>query len=594
VWDLAFIGAGSSTAYYIDTLGKAYDHSKTLLFGNTGDNPWAGKRGFSIDFINHSRRQIDFPSQTTTAHPRWKGARSTKIFVKRAKFAEDAARIIAQAIPKEQCISEKITAEGIQKSAAGGTYDIVTETRTWKVKKVVFAAGAGGHREPKYKDSKIAAAQAYEMDAPPGLRGTRVIDMDHFIREVVNPSGGPPGRRKGKRKRKVVVIGPNAAIDVVAAARLFRWDVVWFSGDPAFLPGTFYLDPPYEIQKVERVDAVHVDVVKAGQTLTVYYCEQKKSGAIPHLRTTDCSVPQDSKNKVENVDYVVYGIGGRGTVSALIEKTLAAELKEMYEGSFKFAPADYSKTLKPRTDLPVELQEYINDRIRKVDPIPKNEGFEARLVQWVEENAKKNTEGKALLGLKDVRGGLEVIGAAAEAHPKGRAEDKPGGVTATLSSDVLASGQLTYIRAAMAARNRFIPSAIVRQVDFGHSNADVLRSYISIHYPNIEGKKYEDAATEAITLVMALGRDDRIPHGYTRQQDRIIREHLDLLNKACAKGETIEEVKSRVIVMGQAIMTSIRKSTIAASYIKLLKDTGKYDAWETKEHAKMKSLGLEA
>ena len=69
----------------IDTLGPHHDHSTTLLFGETKENPWAKQRGITIDFINHARRQIDLPSRNTNEYP--KGARSTGMFVKREAFA---------------------------------------------------------------------------------------------------------------------------------------------------------------------------------------------------------------------------------------------------------------------------------------------------------------------------------------------------------------------------------------------------------------------------------------------------------------------------------------------------------------------------
>ena len=101
VYELAFIGAGSTTAYYIDTLGPWHDHSTTLLFGETDKNPWAGQRGFSIDFINHARRQIDFPSNNTTDYPLASHERrSTKIFTKRQAFANTSCC----AWPSENCI----------------------------------------------------------------------------------------------------------------------------------------------------------------------------------------------------------------------------------------------------------------------------------------------------------------------------------------------------------------------------------------------------------------------------------------------------------------------------------------------------------
>ena len=265
VYELAFIGAGSTTAYYIDTLGPMHDFSTTLLFGDTKNNPWAGQRGDSIDFINHTRRQIEMPSRNVTDYPG--EARTTEMFMKRAVFANTAAETIARAIPEENCIKAAIDKNGISKPKGMDHYEIKTDKGTYKVKRVVFAAGAGGHKEPGFKD-KLEVGKAYEVDVDPSLRGKgkQVIDMDEFIRDVVH-----------LKKGKVIVMGGNAAIDAVAAAKLYDWDVIWFASGPAYLPGTFYMDRPYEIQKVPRFDAVHVDVVAESTKLErSYWCRPRE------------------------------------------------------------------------------------------------------------------------------------------------------------------------------------------------------------------------------------------------------------------------------------------------------------------------------
>src|SRR5262249_29679800 len=174
VYELAFIGAGSTTAYYIDTLGPDHDHSTTLLFGDPTLNPWAGQRGFSIEFINHVRRQIDLPSRKVAA-PAPSTGRTTAIFVGRPDFAEDAAKTIAKAIPETNCIKPAIK-QGADESErgitrTGGIYHIETvDGKVYKAKSVIFAAGAGGHKAPIYKASS-GPAKSYEVDAAPNLRG---------------------------------------------------------------------------------------------------------------------------------------------------------------------------------------------------------------------------------------------------------------------------------------------------------------------------------------------------------------------------------------------------------------------------------------
>ena len=66
VYTLAIIGSGSTAAYYIDTLGPAHDHSRTIVIGE--QNPWIHKRGQGISYVNHTWRQIGLPSSNITAY----------------------------------------------------------------------------------------------------------------------------------------------------------------------------------------------------------------------------------------------------------------------------------------------------------------------------------------------------------------------------------------------------------------------------------------------------------------------------------------------------------------------------------------------
>jgi hypothetical protein len=554
IYDLAFIGAGTTTAYYIDTLGPWHDHSTTLLFGDTKKNPWAGQRGFSIDFINHARRQIDFPSKNITDYPlEGDEKRSTGMFMKRRRFARHAAAIIAAAIPESQCIKDEIERGGISKPDAN--YQIKTKGgAVYRVKKIVFAAGAGGHKAPAYKEG---TGKAYEMDVPSTLRGTQVIDMDRFIRDVVQTD--QPGR--------VIVVGPNAAIDAVAAAKLCKWEVVWFAGAPAFLPGTFYMDKPYELQKVERFDAVHVDVVPAGKKMDVYFCNQVKSGLDKHERSTVCARTISEKQCIKGVDFIVYGIGPLGTLGSLLAKELIEELEPVYEETFKFAPGKYEI-------LPSDLSEYVNKRLAKI--IPENSTKEAELVAWAQKQKESRGAGKAFLGLKTKDSGLLVFGAAAEAHAPTRTMvgSDPGSVRAAVSSDVLTHGQLTYIRAAIVAHNQFIPASVGQRVDFGHANADILRAHLAAKYPDIGNAKVDlddTVATRIIEVVMTLARDRRIPHGYTRDQEQLITRALEEIDRAFGSGSGLTQLQARVTRLGNDLIKSIAKANVNPTYLQWLK-----------------------
>ena len=619
VYELAFIGAGSATAYYIDTLGPLYDHSTTLLFGDAGKNPWKEQRGFSIDFINHVRRQIDMPSHKVGEYPT--GARTTELFVKRQDFAEDAAAVIAKAIPEANCIKVPITENGISRDPKTQLFHIHVERRTeynvayhektYKVKNVVFAAGAGGHKVPALKGDD-PTAPSYDLDVEPADRWKilpNVIDMDAFIRHrVLNPPA-PKALLKGK----VVVMGGNAAIDAVAAAKRYGWEVIWFSGDPAFLPGTFYMDAPYSLQAVERRDAVHVEVTQTGGKLNVYYCDQIRKDPGKHLRADECKRPRQGQNgkKVEQgVDYIVYGIGQAGTLGKLLAKELYEELDVEYEKTFKFAPGTHET-------LERDLAEYVAKRSK--NQIAKNDKMEERLVAWETNRVK----GKAFVGLTSTKKELDralwgaggphtrsstllVIGGAAEADPKSRPDPKTrvspvgagiGSVTGAVSSDVLTPGQLAYIRAAVVAHNQFIPPSVGQRVDYGHANADILRAHLAAKYSDIgEGKldPTDSIATRAIQIIMGLARDRRIPHGYTAQQEGIISRWLGILNASFRASDSLPIMQMRLTNMGNEIAESISKANLNPTYMTWLKaNTTEYDAFKKEQLAKADALKLD-
>src|SRR5205814_4464687 len=75
-----------SSDLYLDTLGPAYDHSKTVVIGR--ENPWLRERGHGISYINHTLRQIAMPSQNVTEYG------GNESFVNRREFAESATEVI--------------------------------------------------------------------------------------------------------------------------------------------------------------------------------------------------------------------------------------------------------------------------------------------------------------------------------------------------------------------------------------------------------------------------------------------------------------------------------------------------------------------
>src|SRR3954470_11593931 len=92
IYELAIIGAGTTTAYYLDTMGHAYDHSTTVVIGK--ENPWINQRGHGISYINHTQRQIAMPSVNYTQYG------GNESFANRAKFGRAAEALIAHFVKR--------------------------------------------------------------------------------------------------------------------------------------------------------------------------------------------------------------------------------------------------------------------------------------------------------------------------------------------------------------------------------------------------------------------------------------------------------------------------------------------------------------
>lgn len=265
-YTLAIIGSGATAAYYLDTLGPAHDHSRTLVIGE--QNPWIHKRGQGISYINHTWRQIAMPSANVTAYG------GNESFANRTEFGRLAEAVISRRAGRWV----KASVTRIEKLGKG-VYKLSYDDRgpkSVKAEKVVFTAGAGASRKPPEAEQNSTVQNR-----------ARIIDMDTFIRDkAVQEKGG------GKR---VVVWGSNAAIDAVAAAKKHGWTIAaWLyskDGPPAWLPGTRYLSEPYKLQEVNHhvyTDRKRIKIKDSGNLLKVL----------------------DGNDTVaDTVDYVVYGLG---------------------------------------------------------------------------------------------------------------------------------------------------------------------------------------------------------------------------------------------------------------------------------------------
>jgi hypothetical protein len=455
-YGLVIIGAGSAAAYYIDTLGVAFDHRFTLLIG--GADPWAGQRGEGIDFINHVNQQINYPSEGVRGY--------SDIFVERKAFANRTRTIIEGAIPLQNRHSGAVMQISQTKS---GDYKIEwhdgKKNNETYATKVVIATGAGPHQVTKADVTGLVPEHK-----------KRVMDMDTFIREVI-----PHSRKNNINGKTVVVQGPNAAIDAVAAAvTLPGWTVSWVvrGSTPVYLPGTRYSLGRIPLFKATEVTITHADTqleIKAQGTFSRCTAANHQYMSAEELKdkkywTAD---PQTLK-----ADYFVYGIGQDiKAAGALLSQDIRDNLEAVQHRGGRYSDVKGSLTWKNT----------------------KREGADLNF-----------TNEKHAVGLRHKGGTLEVIGAVAKALANPEQAAMLGAVTKFQSADIVAYEQLGGIRSAMYGLNEHMPPDIAQRVDFSHADPTVLRAHIALKYPNIR----EEHARRIIGDILGHRKTGHHPHGY--------------------------------------------------------------------------------
>ena len=444
VYKLAILGAGAAAAFYIDTLGTAYDHRFTLLIGLA--DPWAEKRGQGIDFVNHVPTQISYPSHGV---PDFEAE-----FMKRKSFAAKTKSVITRAIPKANRYCGEI--QNVDLVAAGpkaGLHAIQWKamkgaTKTWWARKVIVASGAGPHSATTADQNNVNVE-----DKP------RIMDMDTFIREIVP--------KDKAHSRRVVVQGPSAAIDAVAAAHLRNWTITWFinSTTPVYLPGTKYRLGAIPLYKADKVSIAseddYLNVTAHVKKCTLLNHQFASAKEINNLANWDAAQVQ----KMFKADYFVYGIGqninAHGSVGQFLSANLQKNLAPVYHTDGRYSTVG-------------------GDRV--ADKVPTAIGS----------------------------GNLQVIGAAAKGLSKKELQTELHGVVKHLSADVVAYEQIGGIRSAMYGLNNTLPPDIGTRVDFSSADVTALRAHISVKYPNIR----EHDATRIINDILAHRKTGHHPHGY--------------------------------------------------------------------------------
>ncbi len=564
-WHLAILGAGSAAAYYLNTLDRSR-YPKIVVIGE--DDPWAGRRGMNpanpkdpVNFINQSESMIGHfgPSAPATSDQ----------LVPRADWAKANQQII------DQCSVDKIQGAVLRVSKAktawlhdrdravmnDAEYCYAIEvkrknfTSTYYAPKVVVATGAGEHKAPDDRFPQLARRY-------PDL----FMDMDTFARH-------PEMRKPGK---KIIVQGPNAAVDSVDTAAFNQCTVYWLTGTPAILA------TPHQ---------TGARAVRSGQGGQIYALNRSvKDPAEIKVMGNKIQVKLADNTALE-ADHYVWGIGqdSQGAVKFL-DSGLLNNLEPIYDVNQRFGDAHESvlgfqlegttasqglevvgalarQVLLARKDGISHT--YLRDLERVI------EGLKTKFAHWNQDLADHGYDFllepvdelskipprqlirticklKGIVGMYSptwnsyfqALGALIVNWAIAKQFldtSKGKVRDEDlNNALKILTPSTVGSPQLGGIRAATSAMSGFMPVYVANQpggdANFSHDDQTVLRVFIAVNYPCVPEEDCQRIIAKMIEG--RRSRDKKDPNkqvtpgnwGYQDGQIQQFRSELKLLN----------------------------------------------------------------
>lgn len=422
VYELAIVGAGSAAAYYLNTLGPAYDHSLTIVIGDT--NPWHGERGHGLPTISHTARQIGMPSRNVTEHM---GADQ---LVNRRDFAAEADTEIAKV--RTHTRRGRVTAVSLP---ALGVYTLTLDDGSIvRAGRVVYMAGSGAFRMPPMltprSGSSLTSSSGSSLSSSSSSssafhRQDRVIGLNEFVRKI--------GADVSFRPRSIVVWGGNAAIDALAAADRHHVDVaLWiYDGPPVWLSGSLFrqtAEPPPDRQVlISREERAGIQIFDSTTSSGVCFI-WSKSG---HTHSV-------------TVDYVVYGLGSENQLV-------------------------YPERLEPLLD---------RDGVFSDPSLSSHLESEPAWLGWQNRETTLQVFGLAAENFSN--------GGNPRDNPRvSPVEPSVMALKKWLSGDIVTVGQLGYMRSAIRAANNYVPPTIADRVDFSHADANLLRIHLASRYPNL-------------------------------------------------------------------------------------------------------------
>jgi hypothetical protein len=479
VYDRAFIGSGSSIAYYLNALGglDAFQEdgqtSENIVIGEP--DPWqvsAHLKSRGSGYINHQRHLIE---QWGDEVPEY-----SINYLERVVFADQNQKAIEEA-GIENWKEAGVTT--ILKSAETGLFEIFGPTFTkYKAKKVIIGMGAGPHMTIDDINARTGGKKERRIEVQPEGASVEnlVIDMDKFMREYREPSDN---------RKTIVIHGPNAGIDPVERAAFLGHEVVWFVSRtlPLFLEGQrLEYAPAIVPQKVENIE---IERQPGGKPLKIRY-----------------NLIGDRSETLEiEADFYVLALGQNinalGAAGSVIDEALLNELEPIYDINQIYDDKPYATVLGLQTRGTTKTEglevigaaAYALAKDRKI-----YHAYEA-IVQS-QENDRAKGAAKSYFAQK-----LSII-------PEMNSQVKHE------ASNVIVPPQLASVKASMGALHSIMPKYVGDEaqqgdINFSTDNRTVIRVYMAKAYPNIQEKD----AQSIIASIIKHRRTGYHPLGYNQQ-----------------------------------------------------------------------------
>lgn len=278
-FDLALLGAGAATAYYLTSAGNSIDKMNTIVIGPT--QPWGRDRGPGV--INH-------PLHMITAIREEVGLGNEELSPR-----EDFSKIVEQVIDKYVIHRRPYKVENVTKvdgESGEKFYEIKVDNGVkFYARKVVAGLGIGPHSVPINSETKQPQT---------ALQGRRAINMDEFQQRAESIS--KTVKNPEEEDITVVVGGGNAGIDAVMTAIRYGFKIIWVTGSerPKLLPGT-----DNEIVEEEYEKVINAQGSKIQEVIKKYANGAKESEKEPPEKPIIVSTGDGDRS----ADYFVYALG---------------------------------------------------------------------------------------------------------------------------------------------------------------------------------------------------------------------------------------------------------------------------------------------